>query len=389
MKVLLAPNSFKNSLSSVQITDLLSSQLSKIKNAEIIESPISDGGDGFIEVLEYYKKESFDKYFYEAEFNGEPIKCPVLFDRLNKTIYLESASAIGLRFLKKEELNPLNLNSFSIGHIIKNILFEERQKWIPPFKNMIIGVGGTATIDFGLGAVNSLGVKFFDYQKNEVKPVPGNFNLIKEIGVEDLDSNPYIQSLREKNIFCIVDVDTKLLGKNNALEIFGPQKGANKKDIDLISSGVRNVISVLKKKNYPVDELSLNGAGGGLASGLSIFFGAKIIPAKDYISAELLKSTNSEIPDYVITAEGRFDYQSFEGKATGEIIKNFSSKVKKIFVICGLAEDKVDKKLPDNVEIIQIRDYFHSVDESITNASLGIKIASEKILNQLSDISSN
>jgi glycerate kinase len=222
-----------------------------------------------------------------------------------------------------------------------------------------------------------------------VKPVPGNFNLIKEIEVEDLDTDSIIQSLRKKNLFCVVDVDTKLLGKNNALEIYGPQKGANEKDIDLILSGLINVISILRKKNYTIDEFSLNGAGGGLAAGLNIFLGAKIIPAKDYIRTEFLKFTNSEIPDYLITAEGKFDYQSFEGKATGEIIKNFSSKAKRIFVICGLAEDKIEKRLPDNVEIIQIRNYFNSVDESITNAWLGIKIASEEILNQLSDISLN
>lgn len=386
MKVLLAPNSFKKSLSSVQITNLLSSELTKLKNAEIIESPISDGGDGFVEVLEFNKKEPLVKYFYEGEFNKKSFKCPILFNSLTKTVYLESASIIGLRLLKREEMNPLKLNSFPIGQIIKNLIISEQENKTFAFENIVIGVGGTATIDFGLGAINALGVKFFDYQENEVKPIPKNFNLIKEIGVEDLDSNPYIQSLREKNIFCIVDVDTKLLGKNNALEIFGPQKGANKKDIDMILIGLKNIISILKKKNYTIDELSLNGAGGGLASGLNIFLGTKIIPAKDYIRAELLKLTNSEIPDYVITAEGRFDHQSFEGKATGEIIKIYSSKAKKIFVVCGLAEDKVDKKLADNVEIIQITDYFHSVNESITNASLGIKIASEKILNQLSDI---
>ncbi len=389
MKILVAPNSFKNSLSSVQIINLLSSELSKLKNAEIIESPISDGGDGFLEVLEFHKKEFLVKYFFETEFNGKTIKCPVLFDQSTKTLYLESASAIGLRLLKKEDLSPLNLNSFSIGFIIKNILLQEKENKIPPCENIIIGVGGTATIDFGLGALNALGMKFSDCEENEVKPIPKNFNLIKEIEMKDFDSNSEIRYLRKKNLFCVVDVDTKLLGQNNALEIYGPQKGANEKDIDLIVSGLKNIISILKKKNYSIDELSLNGAGGGLASGLNIFLGAKIILAKEYIRAELLRFTNLKIPDYVITAEGKFDHQSFEGKATGEIVKNYSAIAKKIFVVCGLAEDKIDERLPDNVEIIQTKEYFHSVDESINNTSLGIKIASEKILNQLSDISSN
>lgn len=388
MKILVAPNSFKNSLSSVQITNLLSSGLAKLKNAEIIESPISDGGDGFLEVIKFHKKHNFIEREFQTEFAGEKIAVPAVIDILNKELFLESADIIGLKKILESKKNPLRLNSFALGNIILKIL-QSNEQVFNNLNKITIGVGGTATIDFGLGALNALGIKFYDLYNNEIIPVPENFLSIYKIIKTQSFNPPILQSFNLPKITCVVDVDTKLLGEKNAIEIYGYQKGATNDDIEVIKKGIENILTKLKKYGYDFNELELNGAGGGLASGLNIFLGAKIIPAKEYIRAEFLKFANSEIPDYVITSEGNFDYQSFEGKATGEIIKNYSSKAKKIFVICGLAEDKIDKKLPDNIEIIQLRNYFNSVDESITNASLGIKIASEKILNQLSDISSN
>ncbi len=389
MRILLVPNSFKNSLSSVEISEILSSELSKIKDVEILLAPLSDGGDGFIGVIEFYKKESLMKIIYEIEFGGKLIKCPVLIDESDRTIYLESASVIGLRLLKDRDLNPLNFNSYPFGKILVDLIVDERKNKIPSIEKIIIGIGGTATIDFGLGAVNALGVKFIEKKGSELNPLPKYFERISRIELSDIPNKSLIETLKQKSIYCIVDVETKLLGQNNAVEIYGRQKGADEKQIKFIIEGIKNIISVLNAAGFSIDELRLKGAGGGLAAGLNLFLGAEIISAQEFITRDLLGSLKYQIPDFIISAEGKFDHQSFKGKASGVIIEKYSSKVKNIFIICGTAEQNNIENLPRTVEIIQIKEYFESVEESIKNAQLGIKLAAKKIVKQISDRSLN
>lgn len=374
MKILVAPNSFKKSLSQVEVTEKLSEVFKSVKGIEIIKSPLSDGGDGFLEVIEYYFSDSVTKKYYEVEFAGKKILTPVLIDYTKKTVYIESAKNIGLSLLKDEELNPLYLNSSTLGQLIKKILDEDSENHIPFIEEFIIGVGGTATIDFGLGALELLGFRFLNDKSQNILPFPYYYFQIKKI------TNP--RTTFNKKIKCIVDVETKLLGKVNAIDIYGPQKGASKEDLHHIRTGIENIISVLKLEGYKFNEAEINGAGGGLAAGFNILLNAEIISSKDFILNDLIKEKRLNEIDYVVTSEGKFDNQSFEGKVTGEIIKNFYSKVKKIFVICGSAEENIDSRLPSNVEVIELKTFFNSIDESIINTKTGIRLAAEKILNQ-------
>lgn len=374
MKILIAPNSFKKSLSSVEVSEILSEVFNSIEGIEIINCPLSDGGDGFLEVVEYYFSDSVTKKYYEVEFAGKEIQTPVLIDYSKKAVYIESAKNIGLSLLKDEELNPLYLNSSTLGQLIKKILDEDSKNQIPFIEEFIIGVGGTATIDFGLGALEPLGFRFLDDKNQNVLPFPNHLLQIKKINKPRTDFNKIIK--------CIIDVETKLLGEVNAIDIYGPQKGASKEDLHHIRKGIENIISILKLEGYEFDEAEINGAGGGLAAGLNILLNAELISSKDFILNYLIKEKRLNQIDYVVTSEGKFDNQSFEGKVTGEIIKIFYSKVKKIFVICGSAEDNIDSRLPSNVEVIELKSFFNSIDESIINTEAGIRLAAEKVLHQ-------
>lgn len=391
MKILIAPNSFKESLSSVQISKIFFEELGKEKDFQTIVLPLSDGGDGFLEVMNFiYVNELVEKKF-SIEFAGEKFSAPVLFNISGKEVFIESAEVIGLKKLPQQKRNPLQLNTFPLGKLILDLLKLKNSDSVPFSEKIIIGVGGTSTIDFGLGAVNALGVSFLDKSGKEVEPIPKNFLAISDISFP-LSSNhsniqtfnhSLIQPFNHSILKCIVDVQTPLLGENSAVDLYGPQKGANKEDIYLIKKGIEHIIELLIKKNLITDSTYINGAGGGLASGLKIFFNAEIISAKDFIFEKILAEKELSDIDFLITGEGRFDIQSFEGKATGELIKEFSDKVKRIFLVCGKIENDVKNLLPENVECFQLTDLFKDEEESLLKSEFGLEIMAKQIKSHL------
>lgn len=375
MKILIAPNSFKNSLSSVEVVQIIHNELGEMSSFELLKFPLSDGGDGFLDVIDFFSYGKFEKKYYELNFANKVFNCPTLFDKSNGICYIESAEAIGLKRIFSDNLNPLKINSASLGILIKKVI----EDFPNEVKEIIIGIGGTATIDFGFGALNKLGFEFINENNQPINPIPENFNLIKGFIQSDYLKTPLIKF--------VVDVNTKLLGQNNAIEIYGFQKGADREKINFIESGIKKVIELLQAKGFSFNEFELNGAGGGIAAGFNIFLSSEIVKAKDFIIKELMRKISLTESDYIITGEGKFDIQSFEGKITGEIIKAFNQTVKRIFIICGLAEKNIITKLPPNVEVIQISEFFNSIDDSIRNSSLGIKKSIPKIIKQiLSDI---
>lgn len=383
MKILIAPNSFKESLSSVQISKIFSEEFAEEKNFQLIEMPLSDGGDGFLEVIKFISGNEIIEQKFSVEFAGEKFSAPVLFNKSGKEVFIESAEIIGLKKLPKQKRNPLKLNTFPLGKLILDLLKSKNSESVPSFEKIIIGVGGTSTIDFGLGTVNALGIKFLDNNGKEVEPIPVNFNLISEIIIPNSFNHSIKQSSTHLILQCVVDVQTPLLGDNSAVDLYGLQKGANGEELYLIKKGIENIVELLIRKNILTDSANINGAGGGLASGLKIFFGAEIISSKDFIFEKILAEKELSDFDFLITGEGRFDIQSFEGKATGELIKKFSDKVKNIFLVCGKIENNVKGLLPENVHCFQMIDLFKEEKESLLKSEFGLKIIAKQIKSYL------
>ncbi len=167
-----------------------------------------------------------------------------------------------------------------------------------------IGVGGTATIDFGIGACSQLGLKLFNEIGNPIAAVPKNFEHVDSVLLEKVNL-PF-------KINCVVDVETPLIGNPGAIEIYGEQKGGTKEDLELIKNGIKNLINLLSQKSGIKIPDKLNGAGGGLAAGLNItVLDAEIIPAEQFIRSYLLNEVNLSEVDVVITGEGIFDSSIF------------------------------------------------------------------------------
>jgi glycerate kinase len=180
-----------------------------------------------------------------------------------------------------------------------------------------------------------------------------------------------------------VDVDTDLIAEPGAIEIYGKQKGASDDDLKIIKSGIKNIINLISADNKLIVPQKLNGAGGGLAAGLNIFLGAEIIPAEDFIKNDILKDIILNEIDAVITGEGSFDYQSFEGKGARIILKLFAEKNIPIILINGSTNLPPKIKLPENVFTINLIDLFESKEESIKNYQAGIAQATQIAVNYL------
>lgn len=302
MKFVFAPDSFKGSMSSQQIIKILNDQAHLFFDDCIcIGIPMADGGEGTLDIIhnicngKYVQLEVSDPLF-------QPItsKYSVLG---NGVVLIEMAAASGLTLIPADSKNPELTTTFGTGQLIKAALDSGHRQFI-------IGVGGSATNDGGIGAMSALGVRFLDNSGCELSPVGGNLIHIREI-----DTSHIHPALQFSCFQVMCDIDNPLLGERGATMVFGPQKGATASQLINLEEGMSNYVSVLKSQ-LGIDPSNIPGAGaaGGLAAGLMAFLNASLHSG---ISTVLSLSQFSSViqgTDYCITGEGRADSQSAHGK---------------------------------------------------------------------------
>jgi len=372
MKILLAPNSFKESLDSVTISSILLEYL-KNNSTTFFCKPLSDGGDGFLKIIEYNYQINDLNNNKIISYSDHIRQYPYIYNESGRTIYIETAELFGLKLIEESLRNPMIFNSESLGKMIAEFV-KIKLSGKAEIEKIIIGVGGTSTIDAGFGACSRLGLKFFASGNNQLEVIPQNFNDVEKITFDKVHL-PF-------QIKFIVDIDRQLIGDPGSIEVYGKQKGGNDYDLARIKNGIIHVLDLLKSGyGYKIPD-NLNGSGGGLAAGFSIFYDSEIIPASKFIKQEILNDINPDEIDLVISGEGKFDYQSFEGKGTGVIIDLFKNTKCKIVLINGYSELPVNLSLPENLSIINISEFFSSREESIKNTEKGIRIAADMIKSQ-------
>lgn len=374
MNILIAPNGFKECAESVDIATSLAEYLTDQNLLNLLIKPITDGGDGFQAVCELLFDVKQLTYCIKRNYDDQLFNYKLLYNELEGKIYIESAELFGIRSVPKSNLNPLSLNSETLG-IVLLMLKEDVEKGKLKVQQVNIGVGGTATIDLGIGACSHLGLTLFDDRGNKLNPIPENFIKVRSYKFSPVNL-PF-------KISFIVDVDTPLLDEPGAIEIYGKQKGAKGNDLSLIRNGIVNLLKLFSNNSLLNIPSKLNGAGGGVASGFSIFYKSEIIPARDFIRKTILNNINSDQIDVVITGEGKFDFQSFEGKGIGILLEIFKDKNIPIFIICGSAEINNKINLPKNIRVIELQTFFYNEIESIKNIKIGLGKASQLIINEL------
>lgn len=301
MKVVIAIDSFKGCASSNELAQQIKEGILNIyKDPEILICPIADGGEGTVDAL---KNISETKYISAKCMNpiGEEINADYIILK-DKTAVIEMASASGLALISREKRNPSITTSYGTGDLIKDAIKRGVRKFI-------IGIGGSATNDSGLGMLSSLGYKFYDKLENEIF-FAKDMNKISKI-----DKSNRLKELNDCHFLVACDVNNPLFGENGASYIYGAQKGADKNMIKTLDKNLKHFANIVQKdKNKSFDKESGAGAAGGLGFAFMSFLNSKLKSGIELILEEVELEKQIKDSDFVITGEGKIDKQSSMGK---------------------------------------------------------------------------
>jgi len=323
MRILIAPNAFKNSLSAEDTAIAIQNglKLSKLKCSTAC-FPIADGGDGTgLLIIKKCKGKIVTKEVDDPL--GRKITAKIGLIDNGKTAVIEMADASGLRLLKREELNPLAASSAGTGQLIRFALDEGVSK-------VIIAMGGSATVDGGCGILSALGIRFFKADGILLPAVPQSLTDLARIDTSQLD-----QRILNCEVVVLCDVNNLLLGPRGSAAVFGPQKGANPDDVTRLENFLCRFDEVVQKQlGKKISAMKYGGTAGGAAAGLCAFLNAKLVNGIEYFLGVTGFEKELQNCDLVITGEGSIDSQTLQGKGPFGVAKQ--AKVKSLPVI-GLA----------------------------------------------------
>ena len=357
MKFVLAPDKFKGSLTGMQFCKVVEEHLKKIiPKSEILSLPLSDGGDGTIEILKYHLKGKL----IHVEVNDplfRPIQTSYLFMDTIETAFVEMAGASGMALLKPEEQNCFYTTTFGTGEVILDAIGQGA-------KTIILGIGGSATNDCGIGMANALGYKFEDKNGNELSPIGKNLSRIHNINTHNV-----FKDLKHIDFKVACDVTNPLYGKQGAAYIYGPQKGASENEIKLLDDGLKYIAKVFVKQ-FGKDVQNIKGAGaaGGMGAGTSVFLNAELQSGIDLVKDLIGFDEKIKHADWIVTGEGKLDSQTLSGKTIQGVLTSAKAKNIKVAALCGSIS--VSKKQVQNLGISYsdaVIDYAKDLEDAMAN----------------------
>ncbi|MGN6214945.1 glycerate kinase [Parafilimonas sp.] len=321
MNILIAPNAFKNSLDATAAAKAIGDGLKQSELPYSLEYfPVGDGGDGTAELITQ-KQNGTTVNIEVHDALGRKIKSSYgLIDDEKTAAVIELANASGIKLLKAGELNPLQATTFGTGELIKDALDKKVRK-------IILCIGGSATVDGGIGILQALGIKFLDDKGKTIEVIPKDLPVVNLI-----DTNEFDKRILSCELVIVCDVENTLLGDNGAAKIFGPQKGASEDDIIKLEAALTafNTIT-LQQTGIDMSSIKHGGAAGGVAAGLAAYCNAKPVNGIEYFLSVTGFEKALQKADIVITGEGKIDEQTLQGKGPyGVAVK---AKAKNIPVI--------------------------------------------------------
>lgn len=310
MRIIVAPDSFKGSLSAVGVaTAIEQGILSVWPQAEVKKVPIADGGEGTVEAL---VTATGGVILHENVMGplGDPVEAHWGLLGDNETAVIEMAAASGITLIDKEKRDPRVTTTYGTGQLIKAALDRGIRK-------LIIGIGGSATNDGGAGMAQALGVKFLNIEGSELPPGGAALARLASIDIANLDPR-----LAETTVLVACDVNNPLCGPKGASAVYGPQKGATPKMVAELDAALANYAAVAKAVTAKdVAEFPGAGAAGGLGAGLLLFTSAQLKPGVQIILETTGFKDLVQQADLVITGEGETDFQTAFGKAPVGVAK--------------------------------------------------------------------
>ena len=348
VKILIAPDKFKGSLNARDVAENIAAGLREVlPESKINIVPMADGGEGTAEVISEARQGSWVKCDV-CDPIGREIEARYAYIDDRKLAVMEMSEAAGMRRLAESERDPLRANTFGVGEMI--LAAANRGA-----REIVIGLGGSATNDGGVGMARALGFRFFEH---EHPPSPDSGAAVEQefelSGIVKLEWIEKPKNLALPKMVAAVDVRNPLLGENGATRVFGPQKGATENKIDILERALGRLAEIVAK-DFGIDYRDEPGAGaaGGLGFGLMSFCSAVMRPGFEVVAESVGLESKMEDVDVVITGEGSLDRQTLEGKTPAGVARLARKLGKRVFAIVGRAsEDRQVRELFDEVYVL-------------------------------------
>jgi glycerate 2-kinase len=370
VKIVIAPDSFKGSLSAYEVAANIEIGIKKVINdVEIIKVPMADGGEGTVKSL----VDGSGGRIINLKVKGPLLRQVDSFYGITgdgKTAVIEMAAASGLPLISGEERNPLKTTTYGTGELIKHALDMG-------CRNIMIGIGGSATNDGGAGMLQALGVKLLDKNEREIGSGGECLLDLRKIDLSHMD-----RRIEECSITAACDVSNPLCGPTGASAVFGPQKGADEAMVKILDECLLNFAMVIKRDlGTNIKDIPGAGAAGGLGGGLLAFLKAKLSRGIDIVIEATNLEKKIEGADLVITGEGMIDYQTAYGKTpygVAMIAKKYGIPV--IAIVGGIGENAEILYEKGFDSIFSIVDKPMVLEEAMDRGQILIEKTAERIM---------
>lgn len=370
MKIIVAPDSFKGSLSAVEAANAIDKGIKKaFPDAETVLIPVADGGEGTLETL-VTATEGEMKHVIVTDPLGNKVEAGygILGDK--KTCVIEMAAASGLTLLSEEELSPLAATTYGTGQLIKQALDDG-------FTSFVVGLGGSATNDGGAGMLQALGLRILDAEGNEIGYGGDALGKIASIEIDSFDPR-----IKDCQFLIASDVENPLIGLNGASHIFGPQKGATPEMIEQLDQNLAHFADqVAKVTGIKLHDMPGAGAAGGIGGAFQAFFPCELERGIDVVLEYSNINQFLTGTDLVITGEGKVDGQTASGKTPLGVAQTAQRQGVPTIILAGSAGD--DTAVLHDFGVVSIHSIVNkpmTLEESMRNASILLELSAEQVV---------
>lgn len=369
MKIVIAPDSFKESLSAKEVCLSIDKGLSKVwQDAEIVHVPVADGGEGTVQSL----VDATGGEIVECAVTGPLGKQVTAFYGVlgdGKTAAIEMAAASGLHHVPPTQRDAKITSSYGTGELILDALNNGATK-------LIIGLGGSATNDGGIGMLAALGVQFTDENNQAVVTNGAGLSSIHSIDISTMD-----ERLHHCEILVACDVDNPLCGPKGASATFGPQKGANEQDIEILDKGLAHYAHLVNKQlNRQIVDIPGAGAAGGMGAALLGFTSARLKPGIEIVIETVELEEKLFGADLVITGEGRIDWQTVHGKTPMGVAQAAKKYQIPVIAMAGCVGDNYQSVYQCGIDAVFVAiPRAFSLDTAFAEAAVNLENLAENV----------
>lgn len=370
MKIVVCPDSFKDSLTSKEAAAAIKEGILKSnENIEVKTINVADGGEGTYKAIKDARKLKEETIMVTGPLKDKVKVRYGIIEEENAAV-IETAECCGIQLVPFSKRNPLITTTYGIGELIKHCLDQGVRKFY-------IGLGGSSTNDGGVGMLQALGMRVTN-KEGKIIPLGGKYLS----DIESINLNSIDKRIKECQFIVACDVDNEILGKNGATYIYGPQKGASRQMIEELEHGMKNYIDIIEKDTRKqFKDIKSLGAAGGLGFAFYLI-GGKLIKGIDMILDLYNFDQLINDADYVITGEGRIDAQTSHGKTIYGIAKRCKQKGVKVIALCGCVEGDISNLYSIGVtSVFSIIDKICTFEESLKNANKELKKLTFNIMN--------